>query len=171
MITVTLGTIPFQFDRAITWLDKLLDAKIIVEPVFVQYGATDISRIASYPLVSGEREIESARFTDITQRSRLVISHAGQGSTRRFAAQGLSFVLLPRLVRYKEHVDDHQLEFALSVSKLGVKYCVAYKDLEKIVLDPPMPLKGSLFEKPKLTEHLLEAYSSEEDYITDIVRQ
>jgi len=158
MITLTLGTAPFPFDRAIQWLEVLLEKGHITEPVYVQYGATDISRIISHPLVSGESIVSFDRLTEITQESRLIISHAGQGSTRNFAARQLCFVILPRLARYREHVDDHQLLFAKSVAQFGVTCCVTYEELEQAVLSPPEPFQGQLITGPKLANHLLEIY-------------
>ncbi len=158
MITVTLGTVPFQFDRVIKWLGRSLHNGHINEPVFIQYGITDISAIAAHPLVSGSSIVESERFTEIISNSRLIISHAGQGSTRNFAGRHLRFVIVPRLACYKEHIDDHQLYFAKSVSKFGVRYCLSYEEFEAILLDPPSPFRGHLFEGEKLVDHLLELY-------------
>ncbi len=160
MITLTLGTAPFPFNRAIIWLEELLEKGLITEPVFIQYGATSIARIATNPLISGESIIRFDQLTEITQESRLVISHAGQGSTRNFAARQLSFVILPRLARFREHVDDHQLLFAKSVAKFGVRYCLSYEDMEDVVLHPPAPFQGQLLQGAKLADHLLEMYPS-----------
>jgi len=52
----------------------------------------------------------------------LIISHAGQGSTRMLADMEACFAL-PRLKRYGEHVDDHQLLFARTVEKFGIHHC------------------------------------------------
>lgn len=160
MITVTLGTIPFQFNRAITWLSDLLNSGVISEPVFVQYGVSDISQIAHHPLITAAPILEHGKLNDLLEMSRLVISHAGQGSTRGLAARKASFVLLPRLAQYGEHVDDHQLLFAQSVKPFGVQYCLSLKELEKTVLNPPPRFQKTLLEGPKLADHLLTIYPS-----------
>jgi UDP-N-acetylglucosamine transferase subunit ALG13 len=92
------------------------------------------------------------------RRASLVISHAGQGSTRMLAEMGACFVLLPRLKRYGEHVDDHQLLFARAVEKFGVKHCTELNELIEYVKDPPSPLQGGLFKAPSLTEYLISRY-------------
>jgi UDP-N-acetylglucosamine transferase subunit ALG13 len=97
VITVTLGTIPFSFNRVINWLDILLDCQVISEPIFIQHGVTDISAIAVHPLVTAVPLLDSASLMKIAKDSRLVISHAGQGSTRAFVEKGASLILLPRL--------------------------------------------------------------------------
>lgn len=155
MILMTLGTINFQFDRAITWLSILLEEGIISEPVFVQHGISDVSVLAKYPLVDAEPMLESKRLVALVDKARLVISHAGQGSTRMLAAQKASFILLPRLKCYAEHIDDHQLWFVEALEELGVQHCMSLKALKQFVLQPPDHFNKQLFDGPKLANHLL----------------
>jgi UDP-N-acetylglucosamine transferase subunit ALG13 len=161
MIVMTLGTASFQFDRAITWLSLLLEREVISEPVFVQYGISDISVVAQHPLVTAEPMVESRRLMALVNAAKLVISHAGQGSTRMLAAQGASFVLLPRLKKYAEHIDDHQLWFAQAVEELGVQYCLSLRDLEQVIVQPPPRFQQQLFSGPKLADHLLAVHPLE----------
>ncbi|MEM9927482.1 MAG: glycosyltransferase [Cyanobacteria bacterium P01_D01_bin.50] len=158
MITVTLGTIPFSFDRAIGWLDSLLETGVISESVFVQHGITDVSALAKYMHVVTAPIVETSLLKKKVEKSRLIISHAGQGSTRGLANQGACFVLLPRLARYKEHIDDHQLWFARDVEKLGIPYCTSLEHLKLAVKCPPPSFKGQIFDEPKLAEHLMQIY-------------
>lgn len=159
MIAITLGTIPFQFNRAIHWLSILLEQGIITEPVFVQYGVSEISPVIKNPLVTAAPIVPSKDLMKIMDDSRLVISHAGQGSTRTLTNRGASFVLLPRLARYNEHIDDHQLEFAKSVEKFGVQYCLSLDTLKQFILQPPPRFQKPLFDGPKLADHLVNLYS------------
>lgn len=158
MITVTLGTIPYSFNRSIIWLKALLDSGVINEPVFIQYGTSDISELINHPLVTAEAVVPQAKLKAMIERSRLVISHAGQGSTRLLAAAQTHFVLLPRLAKHEEHVDDHQLMFARSVANRGVHHCISFEALEQSVLHPPALCPPNLFDGPKLTAHLLKRY-------------
>ena len=158
MILMTLGTIPYPFDRAISWLAVLLEQGIITEPVFVQYGASDISLLQKYPNVTAESTVERDRLLSLMDDARLVISHAGQGSTRLLAERGAAFVLLPRLKLYEEHIDDHQLGFAQAVAESGVQLCQTLGDLEAAVRNPPDNFGKKLFEGPSLSQHLTEVY-------------
>jgi UDP-N-acetylglucosamine transferase subunit ALG13 len=158
VITVTLGTIPFPFNRVISWLDILLDTQVIAEPIFIQHGVTDISAIAKYPLVTAVPLIESASLMQTAKNSRLVISHAGQGSTRAFTEKGASLILLPRLARYGEHIDDHQMLFAESVKEFGVTVCLDLYQLKQNILQPPPYMQKQLFEGPKLSQYLCQVY-------------
>ena len=158
MITVTLGTIPFSFNRAIDWLESLLETEVISESVFVQHGTTDVSSLTKYPFVKTKPIVETSLLMKTVQDSRLIISHAGQGLTRGLASRGACFVLLPRLSCYKEHIDDHQLWFARDVEKLGIPYCTSLDHLERVVKSPPPSFQGQIFEEPKLAEHLMQIY-------------
>lgn len=161
MILMTLGTVSFQFNRAINWLSILLESGVISEPVFLQYGSSDASGLVGHPLVTLESTINGRKMTELVENSRLVISHAGQGSTRMLAAKGCSFILLPRLKKYGEHVDNHQLLFAKAVEKFGIKSYCSFEDFKSAVLQPPSVFQGQIFQNPKLTEHLLKQYPPE----------
>ncbi len=158
VITVTLGTIPYPFNRAIDWIAILLEKGIISEPVIIQHGVTDISALKKYPQVTTFSIVNLSNMVTLVEKSRLVISHAGQGSTRSLAAKKASFILIPRLARYGEHIDDHQLLFAQCVEPLGVKHCLSLETLEQAIKKPPFPLTSPLFDSPKLVEYLVKRY-------------
>ena len=157
MILFTIGTIVYPFERSITWIQTLLEQKIINEPVLVQHGDTSIEGL-DHPLVGTTPWLDRNEMHRAVSEASLVISHAGQGSTRMLADMGARFVLLPRLKCYGEHVDDHQLYFARSVEKLGVRYCTELPQLKAFILNPPPPLPGKLFDAPPLVDHLIQQY-------------
>jgi UDP-N-acetylglucosamine transferase subunit ALG13 len=158
MIVYTLGTIIFPFDRAINWLQILLEEEVIVEPVLLQHGSTSAAKL-SHPLLTSVASLTNNEMYEAVKQASLVISHAGQGSTRMLAEMGACFVLLPRLKRYKEHVDDHQLLFARAVEKYGVHYCTELDQLLYYVKCRPYSFQGELFKAPLLAEHLIARYS------------
>lgn len=163
MITVTLGTIPFQFDRAIAWLDLLLERQIITEPVFLQYGTSDISALAQNPLVTALPVVQSEYLKQQVDASRLVISHAGQGSTRMLVEREARFIIVPRLAEYKEHIDNHQLMFAQGMANLGVNCCITLDEVVEAILKPPLPCPTNIFDGPKLVAHLQRSYPSTQE--------
>jgi len=158
MIVYTLGTIFFPFDRAVDWLQILLEKEIIVEPVLLQHGATPTR--FSHPLLTSMPSLNRNEMYASVKQASLVISHAGQGSTRMLAEMGVCFVLLPRLKRYGEHVDDHQLLFARAVEKFGVQYCTEIEQLINYVKVRPSSFQGKLFQAPSLSEYLITRYKS-----------
>lgn len=157
MIVFTLGTICFPFERATVWLQELLEKEIIVEPVLFQHGATSPHRL-SHPLLTSVPSLTAIEMSKAVKQASFVISHGGQGSTRMLAETGARFVLLPRLKRYGEHIDDHQLLFAQTVAKLGVHYCTELNQLVDYVQHRPSPFQGQLFKGPLLVEHLVQQY-------------
>ena len=159
MIVYTFGTIFFPFDRAVNWLQELLEQQIIIEPVLLQHGATSAAKL-SHPLLTSVVSLTSTEMQQSVRQASLVISHAGQGSARMLADMGACFILLPRLKRYGEHIDDHQLLFARTVEKYGVNYCTEFEQLIKHVRQRPLPFQGRLLNGPLLTEHLITRYSN-----------
>lgn len=159
MIVFTLGTIIFPFDRAVDWLDRLLEQEILTEPVLFQHGSTSVARL-HHPLLTTVKSLSKTEMLDSVRQASLVVAHAGQGSTRMLAKMGSSFVLLPRLKRYGEHVDDHQLLFARAVEKLGVSYCTEFADLANYIKQPPRPFRGELFNAPSLAKYFYEFYQT-----------
>ncbi|MGF1600586.1 MAG: glycosyltransferase [Thermosynechococcaceae cyanobacterium] len=158
MITVLLGTSPFPFDRAVSWVKVLQQQNLIRTKVFIQYGASDVSQLKHGSRIATASFITSEEVRSCIRQSQLVISHAGQGLTRSLAESKVPFILLPRLARFGEHIDDHQLWFAEAVAQWGVCYCTSIEQLEQAVLSPPEILQCPLFEGPKLTDHLLKTY-------------
>ncbi|MBX2862948.1 MAG: hypothetical protein KTR27_05290 [Leptolyngbyaceae cyanobacterium MAG.088] len=160
MITVTLGTNPFPFSRAIAWLQELLEKGVIIESVFIQHGTSDVSTLISHPLVSAAPFVKVDHLMNMIDQSTLVISHAGQGTTRSLMERQSPFVLLPRLARYGEHVDNHQLRFAQALAPKGIVHCLSVVQLEAVILDPPLHEQQPLFDGPRLADHLLSRYPS-----------
>lgn len=161
MIVYTLGTIFYPFDRAIGWLQELLEKEIIVEPVLLQHGSTSAANL-SHPLLTSVASLTRDEMYEALKQASLVISHAGQGSTRALTKMGVCFVLLPRLRCYGEHVDDHQLLFARAVEKFGICHCTQLDQLISYVKQRPSPLQGELFKAPSLTEHLIAKFGNPE---------
>jgi UDP-N-acetylglucosamine transferase subunit ALG13 len=157
MIVFTLGTIIFPFDRAVYWLELLLEKEIIIEPVLFQHGATSVKQL-KHPLLTSVASLTKTEMQESIQKASLVITHAGQGSTRMLAKMGASFVLLPRLKCHGEHIDDHQLLFAQAVEKLGINYCTEFTSLINYIQRPPMPFEGDLFDAPSLGKYFREFY-------------
>ena len=157
MIVLTLGTIFFPFDRAVNWLQILLETEVIVEPVLLQYGATSAEHL-NHPLLTKVASLSRQEMHEAIEQASFVISHAGQGSTRLLADMNVRFILLPRMKRYGEHVDNHQFLFARALEKYGIYHCTEINQLVNYVNQPPAPFNGDLFNAPLLVEHLMQQY-------------
>ena len=108
MIFVTLGTHEQPFARALDLVAELEFEE--EEEVVVQYGATPARSDLSN--VEWVDYLEWDALTQTMRRAEVVISHAGVGSTVTAIRAGKRPVVVPRLARFGEHVDDHQLQLA-----------------------------------------------------------
>jgi len=115
LIFVSTGSRKFQFDRLIKKLDELAEAGVIQEEVFAQIAETKyVPKTISY-----KRYLSQEEFGEYQKNADLVISHAGTGALIGALKQGKQVIAVPRLAKYAEHSDDHQIQIAEALSKEG----------------------------------------------------
>ena len=114
MILVTVGVSNLPFDRLLRAVDQL-DGEVIV-----QRGASRVRPRAA----SCVDYLPYAEFADCVMKSRVVVCHAGIGSVGLCLSSGVHPVVVPRLRRFGEAVDDHQLVFARRLGELGLATAV-----------------------------------------------
>ncbi|MCB9734532.1 MAG: hypothetical protein H6745_18255 [Deltaproteobacteria bacterium] len=94
--------------------------------VWVQHGEGRLpDGLAGAPLVRREALLEKLAAADV------VVTHAGSGAVRDALVLGHCPVVVPRLARFGEHVNDHQLEL---VDALGDRV-EAVRELTPAALD------------------------------------
>jgi UDP-N-acetylglucosamine transferase subunit ALG13 len=134
LIFVTLGTQAFPFDRLLRGLDGLgADEELVV-----QAGA-------STHRPQGATWFDFLEYPELLERvraARAVVSHAGVGSVMTAVSQGVRPVVVPRLHRLGEAVDDHQLPFARRFAEAGLVTLV----------EDPAGLAAALADPPALPE-------------------
>lgn len=106
MIFVTLGSQKFQFDRLLRKIDGMIEGGMITEPVFAQTGASTYTPKHFEAAAFMDREA----FAEKMEQAALVITHAGTGAIVGAVKKGKKVIAVPRLAKYGEHVDDHQLQ-------------------------------------------------------------
>lgn len=112
MIFVTVGNHNQGFDRLIKKMDEI--AGKTDEPVIMQIGHT------AYKPVNAEYFSFLESFEEIlrlNREARVVVSHAGAGSIITALKEKTPVIVVPRLKRYDEHMNDHQLEIAKAMSE------------------------------------------------------
>ena len=113
MIFVSVGMHPQGFDRLIRAMDIL--APSLGEPVVMQIGASSYRPCnARYLRSASSEEVEA-----VSRRARALVTHCGVGSILTATRHGVPLVVVARLKRFAEHVDDHQLELARVLSESG----------------------------------------------------
>lgn len=133
MIFITVGSQKFQFNRLLKKIDELIECKVINEEVFAQIGASDYKpknfRYRNY--LNGDEFKEYIKLSDI------VITHGGTGVIMGAVKQGKKVIAVPRLKRYGEHVDDHQLQLICQFTEqnliCGVQDCEELENVLKCI--------------------------------------
>ena len=122
MILVTLGTQDKSFTRILDEIQKLIDNNIIQDRVVVQAGFTKYksNNMEIFDLVDREQ------FSDLIKECSLLITHGGVGSILTGLKNNKVVIACPRLAKYKEHLNDHQVQIVNNFSASG--YILKYDD-------------------------------------------
>lgn len=132
MIFVCTGSQVYQFDRLLKKLDELIVDGTITESIFAQIGAsTYLPQHYEYkPFLSSDE------FKDYQNKASLIISHGGTGALVGASKLGKNIIAVPRLAKYGEHTDDHQLQIVDVLEKQGyVRTVYEMEDLGKTVTE------------------------------------
>ena len=139
MIFVTVGTQDVPFDRLIKAVEKEITKGNIKEEVIVQCGCTKIisdkMKMVKYLSID--------EFKDTVKKANLIIAHGGVGTIIDSLNANKVVIVCPRLAKYKEHTNDHQLQIVNKFSDLG--YIIPLKDPNKL----ENALKDAKIFKPK----------------------
>lgn len=129
MIFVTVGTHYLGFERLIKKIDEIADQ--IDEEIIAQIGATNyIPKNITY-FTFGEYENEIIK---LCKNARVIVSHAGAGSILTVFYYMKPIIIIPRLKKFNECVDNHQFELA-EVLENSRNFIVLYdmKNLDTIL--------------------------------------
>jgi beta-1,4-N-acetylglucosaminyltransferase len=112
MILVTVGTNEARFDRLLHAVQGVdLDEELVV-----QYGSCSVR---PSPATLYE-ELPYQELVELVRAARAVVAHAGVGIVLTALANGKRPIVLPRLKRLGEAVDDHQLHFGRRLAERGL---------------------------------------------------
>ena len=115
MILVLLGTQNNSFHRLLEEIQRNIENGNITEEVVVQKGYTKFES-ENMTLYS---QLPSEEIQKLTEKADLIITHGGVGSIITSIQNGKKVIAVPRLKKYKEHVNDHQLDIIKSFSDSG----------------------------------------------------
>jgi UDP-N-acetylglucosamine transferase subunit ALG13 len=134
VILVATGTNGGSFDRLLVAVAHLQTDEDLV----IQHGPSSIRRVGATHLPS----LPFPKYVELVARARVVVTHAGVGSILVSLMGGVRPILVPRLARFGEAVDDHQLELAQRLERLGrADAVIDVATLEEAVrLAPERPL-------------------------------
>lgn len=130
MIFVVLGTQKFQLNRLLQKLDEYVEKKMISDEIFAQIGGSTYKpKYYKYAEFMDKKD-----FDETIREADVIISHSGVGTIITAINAQKPVVVYPRLAKYKEHVDDHQLDIAKAFETKKYVLCCYENDdlLEKI---------------------------------------
>lgn len=130
MILVTLGTQDKPFNRLLESIDKEIEKGNIKDKVVVQAGHTKYQskNMEIYDLLDRDE------FQKLISKCDLLITHGGVGSILSGLKNNKKVIVSPRLSKYGEHMNDHQIQIVNNFVKEG--YILGYydgDDLESIL--------------------------------------
>ena len=130
MILVLLGTQNNSFVRLLEAIQKNIDNGVITDEVIVQAGFTKFES-KEMKIVS---LIDKNELSKLQDKADLIITHGGIGSIISSLKKGKKVIVVPRLKKYDEHVNNHQLQIARRFEQEGyVKHVINLKNLEKVM--------------------------------------
>ena len=115
-VFVSLGTMsPYRFDRLVDVIRPILREG---DRVIWQLGCTHRNNLpgTTLAMMSNQDFLQEALSADV------VVCHAGVGSLLDLITNGIRPVVVPRLAKLKEHIDDHQVELAGYFSKIDLVF-------------------------------------------------
>lgn len=158
MIFVILGTQDKDFSRLLKEMDRLIDKKHITQEVVVQSGTTKYhsKNMKIFDL------LPMTEFNRFIGKADLIITHGGVGSIMNSLKKGKKVIAVPRLKKYGEHTNDHQLQIVKEFSKQGyVIPCLKMSQLgdciEKSKTFQPKRYKSSNKKMLELIEEVIQA--------------
>lgn len=112
MIYISVGTHTAQFDRLVRAADEY--ARTTCEEVIVQRGASAVKTTTARSFDF----CDSSEMDRLIVESRVVVCQAADTILDALRA-GRPVLAVPRQARYGEHLNDHQVDFALALAERG----------------------------------------------------
>jgi len=125
MIFLTVGT-QFPFDRLVKAIDKAAGTNGFDEQIVAQVGESSYSPENFDAAPTLEKAVFDQHFNDADS----IISHAGMGTITMALDHRKPLLVMPRLKKYGEVVNDHQLAIAKKFEQLG--YLLVAYDAEEV---------------------------------------
>lgn len=113
MIFVTVGTHEQPFNRLIEKMDELVANGDIKEKVVIQYGFStyEAKHCEMHKMMSFDEMQQTFK------NARIVITHGGPSSFVEALQYGKVPIVVPRQLKFNEHVNNHQVDFTKLISE------------------------------------------------------
>ncbi len=150
MIFVTVGTHNQDFGRLVEKVDEI--APKIDDEIIVQRGHTKhIPQNTKHFDFASREEMEK-----MNSEADIVVTHAGAGSIIFALSSRKPTILVPRLKKFGEHIDDHQLELTKVLEDEGKVIAVYDIDGLESALRSAREFKSLRRERPIMIDTIRE---------------
>lgn len=140
MIYVAVGTQKFQFNRLLIQMDRLIAEGKIHSEVFAQTGHSDY-RPKHYKYKDFLNKDEYEKYI---KNCEILVTHSGVSTIVTALKYSKPVIVFPRLAKYGEHVDDHQVQIATSFGEKNLILVCGEKDDLGLMLEKA---RNYVFEK------------------------
>lgn len=106
MIFVTVGSRNYPFDRLFQKLDELYEDGVLTDSMFAQIG-TSTYKPKHYEY---KDFISPEEFAEHIDKADIVVSHGASGSIMKALNARKKVIVVTRLEKYGEHINDHQIQ-------------------------------------------------------------
>lgn len=153
MIYVAVGTQKFPFNRLLQKLDQYIEEGLIDEPIFAQIGSSTYK-----PKHYQYKDfLTREKFTEYVEQCDLLITHSGVATIMLGLKCKKPVIVIPRLTKHGEHVDDHQVQIAETFAEKNyVLQCGEEDNLADLIVEA--------------RKHHFDHYVSQKQQVVDTVR-
>lgn len=124
-----MGVHEHGFDRLVKAIDELA-GKGVIQDVLIQTGFSTYQP----KFCKWRKAIDFDEFEKCMDKADIIITHGGAGCIAGALERNKPTIVVPRLKKYDEHNNDHQLELASVLEKAGRVLVVHdVKDLEQTI--------------------------------------
>ena len=152
MIFVTVGTQDKPFVRLISAVEQAVINGDITDEVVVQAGNTkytsNVLNVLNY--------VPFDKFNEYIKKADIIITHGGVGSILNALKLKKKIIAVPRLAKYGEHINDHQLQVIKKMTEDG--YILSVESEEEIADKVKLAQNFVVKEYASNTEHFIKAF-------------
>lgn len=127
MIFVTVGTHEQQFNRLVKKIDLLKGNGIITDNIFIQIGFSTYEP----KFCDWKRMISFDEMQKKMSESNIIVTHGGPSSFMMALQERKIPIVVPRMEKFTEHINNHQVEFSNAVAK-KFKNIIVVNDVDEL---------------------------------------
>lgn len=127
MIFVTVGTHEQSFQRLIKEIDILVGSGKINQEVFIQKGYTEYE----VKNCKNEKLLDYDTMMMLFKKANIIITHGGPATIMQAWQESKIPIVVPRNPVFREHVDNHQIEFVKKLESEGK--VIAVYEIDKLL--------------------------------------